>query len=197
MRKNLAISVLLVLVPLLAIAEDTLKERMFSAKVADVRLSGKLSTQGKRLNSIVSVSVPARVFDEPLVIADVRQAKEIKVPEIDRFIDYQKALIGGSADEILAFWHPDERQDKSKIIKDEKNLTAVRNYYSKNPGLKIVGIIYQEKSSSVLVSMHGRVVGHSFRKKDENLYLSDKPTDDLELAIVEASFVKSSPAKKD
>ena len=188
MRKWLPIWVLLALTPVCAMAEDVPTEHKFSAKVSAVRLATKLVDQGMKLNETVTARVPAIVFDKVLVIDDVRDAEETRFPEINRLIDYQKALICGSPDDILSFWHPGERRNKAKTIKDDNRLKAVRNHYTAHPGLEILGIVYQEATASVLVYMGRYVVGHTFRKEGGEFYLSDAPSDDLQLAIVEASF---------
>ena len=69
----------------------------------------------------------------------------------------------------------------------EKN----REMMAKHPGLTILAIVrHGDGSISVLQQRSSKTVfGVTLFEKDGRLYLRDMPEDDLELAIIEASFV--------
>lgn len=160
----------------------------FTAKVSSVRLNAKLTSQGKKLEDSVTVSVPSILFQPVLEIADARKAAPQPIPEVNTVIAYTKANIEGSVDDIVSFWLASERPEKRKLVADPAMFKANREYYQKNPGLKIVGLVFQKETVSVLLQRSGQVVGATLRKSGDRFYLTDHPSDDLELAIIEASF---------
>ena len=146
---------------------------------------------------MVSVSVPAIIFKKPLYIKDVRQASKHAHPEVDRIINYYKTNIEGDAESILSFWLPGERQKKAELVNDPEILKQTKNHFAQRPYLTIIGIVYQKETSSVLINRHSNVMGISLRKVGTEYYLTDIPSDDLELAIIEASFnQKQQPTRK-
>lgn len=168
------------------------KEKVdFSAKVENVRLQTELIEQGKTYDSIVTVTVLAEKFEKPLVIKDVRTEGKHKIPEIDKIIKYHKAMSEGNPKKISEFWHPDERPGTLELINDPEVLSNMKAQINADPSLKVLSVIYQNGSSSVLVPLYPEIViGYSLRKYKDKLYLSNKPSDDLELAIVEASYME-------
>ena len=176
-------------------AEDIPKKeiKVFTAKVSDVRLQGTLQEQGKGLDDTVSVKVPSIIFRKPIKIADVRKAQRYQVPEIDTLISCLKANIDGSAQDIAAFWAPSEKKEKLADMSDPEILNKTHSYYREYPGLIILGIIYQDKTMSVLTKETDPnpllpALGITLTKIDGKLYLTNHPSNDLELAIIEASF---------
>lgn len=75
------------------------------------------------------------------------------------------------------------------MIENDEIFKRNREYVAKNPGLVIFGLVQHNDSISVL---QGKRVVLGTTKKSENgkRYLLDKPVNDLELAIVEASFIR-------
>ncbi len=188
-RRYLVLSVLIASI-LYSCGNAKLKEHSFTAKVSSVRLSSILINQGNSRDSNVAVQVPARMFKEVLEIENFNNAENQGIPEIDRLIEYHKTMSNGTPEQVLDFWLPNEREQKAKTIHNPEMFTQVQAYFSENPRITIHGIIYQNESSSVLLDLGGYVTGHTFRNLNDHYYLSDNPTDDLELAIIEASFVK-------
>jgi len=190
---NLMISIFFLaasLLPIDVVASNipTPQPTTFTAKVSNVRLSGHLTAQGKKHTDIISVSTPAIMFAQPIEIVDVRTASASSIPEVDVLVRYLKANIQGDAQEILSFWLPEERAAKSKQLSDPKLFQANREYLSRNPGLSIVGLVFQDQTVSVLIRRHKSVKGMIFAKKDGRIFLTDHASNDLELAIIEASF---------
>ena len=171
-------------------ANEPLKsQHTFKAKVANVRVSGHLIAQGKKPTDQVSVSFPAIIFAQPLKIQDVRTfTTKNSIAEIDTLIRYTKANIEGSAEDILSFWTPDERAEKAKILARPGMFNANREYSIKNPNLVILGVVFQSGTNSILLKKQNIVIGVSFHMKNNQIFLTDKPSNDLELAIVEASY---------
>ena len=163
------------------------EDHTFTAIVSDVRLSSILVEDGKSRDDTVSVHVKAVIFEEPLIIADVRVATQNANLEVNSIINYYKTLMSKPASEVLQLWHADDRKAKEHEISDE-TLKHMRGYFEKNPTLSVLGVIYQDSTSSVLVEMGDFVVGFNLRESEGKLLLTDHPSNDLELAIIEASF---------
>lgn len=171
-------------------AEDvyTPKNHEFQALVSSVRLNTELIAQGKKQSDEVSVTVPAILFDEPLRIADVRNVLPHSLKEINTLIAYTKANIEGSAEDVLSFWAVDERKEKAELLSDPDMFKANRDYHNKYPGLTIVGLVFQDTTTSVLMERFGRIMGITVKKENGNFYVTDRPHNDLDLAIIEASL---------
>ena len=173
-----------------AVAETIPKTQphAFTARVSKVRVNSYLIAQGKKQDDKVSVSVPSILFTPALKIEDVRTSSTNTIPEINTLISYMKANIDGSEQEYLSFWYPTERPAKAKLISNPKVLQANRDYLRKSPGLTIVGIVFQEKTTSILLKSGQWVHGVTLVKEDSKYFMTDNPSNDLELAIIEASF---------
>jgi len=167
------------------------KSHKYTAKVSTIRLNSLLIDKGKKQDDVVEVNVASIILDPPLEIKDARKAPRHSIPEINTLVNYTVANIEGSVKDLISFWAPEERAEKEKLMDNPKIFNANRKYHKKNPGLNIVGIVYQKETSSILIERHGSVTGVTFRKSGNKYYLTDKPTDDLELAIIEASFNQS------
>jgi hypothetical protein len=164
-------------------------QHTFNAKVSNVRLNALLISQGKKPTDQVSTNLSAVIFEQPMNIQDVRSfTPKSTVAEIDTLIRYSKANIEGSVQDIVSFWSPEERAKKTELLARPDIFKANREYSQKNPNLVILGLVYQSGSSSILLKKHNRVIGVSFHMKNNQLFLTDKPSNDLELAIVEASY---------
>lgn len=174
--------------PLLAEEPPKPNEHEFSALVSSVRLNSQLISQGKKHSDEVSVSVPTILFKEPLFIADVRNARPHSLDEVNTLIAYTKANIEGSAKDILSFWTPEERNEKAKLLNDSDIFKANREYHNDNPSLTIVGLVFQNTTTSLLRRNFGGIMGVTVKKIDEEYFITDNPSNDLELAIIEASF---------
>ncbi len=162
--------------------------RRFTARVAAVRLSSRLISHGSRPGGFVTVYVPAIIFDSPLEISDVRQAPSRLLPEISVIVSYSVANMEGSVDDILSYWLPGERKKKRKTIAEPAAFRANRQYYEKHPELTVLGLVFQKGTTAVLIERQGKVTGISLRKVGKKFYLTGRPSSDLELAVVEASF---------
>ena len=165
------------------------KTHSFQAEVRKVRLQSELLKQGKKNTDNVSVKVPAILFDQPIRIADVRTIDESFGPEIDFFVSYIKANIGGSKSDILSFWHSSAKGNIKEILENDELFKNNQAYMARNPGLVVHGLIQQKDTISLL---QGRtaVLGITMKQENGKLYLVEKPMADLELAIIEASFIR-------
>lgn len=164
-------------------------QHTFRAKVANVRLNALLSKSEKKSTDEIAVSLPAIIFAQPLKIENVlAETSNNSIAEIDVLIRYTKANIEGGAQDILSFWTPEERAAKSKLLSRPEIFKANREYSIMNPSLSILGVVFQTDTSTILLQKQNGVVGISFRKKNNQIFLTDKPSNDLELAIVEASY---------
>ncbi len=165
------------------------KTHSFQAVVKKVRLQSELLKQGKKNTDTVSVKVPAILFDQPIRIADVRKIDESFGPEIDFFIAYIKANIRGSKSDILSYWHSSAKGHIQEMLKNDELFKKNQAYMARNPGLVVHGLIKQKDAISLL---QGRtaVLGITMKHENGKLHLVEKPMADLELAIIEASFIR-------
>lgn len=175
--------------PTTATTQDKFTQHEFTAKVSNVRLQSQLIESGKSNEDFVTVKVSAILYPEPIVIEDVRKASTSNLPEeVKLLVAYTKANIEGSPEEIVAYWAPSIRAEKMKLLGKyyEKN----REIMAKHPGLTILAIVrHGDDSISVINQLSENIViGVTILEKDGRLFLMDKPKNDLELAIIEASF---------
>ncbi len=175
--------------PASATTQNKFTQHEFTAKVSNVRLQSQLIESGKSNEDFVTVKVSAILYPEPIVILDVRKATTLNLPEEVKFlVGYTKVNIEGSPEEIAAYWAPSIREDKMKMIRKyyEKN----REIMAKHPGLTILATVrHGDDSISVINQLSEKIViGVTIIEKDGRLFLTDKPKNDLELAIIEASF---------
>lgn len=184
---KITISALLLNLILSSVSSAITEEHTFNAPVSSVRLSSELIENGISRDGTASAQVEAVIFEEPLIIPDFRKAGEHKNPEVNSIINYHKAMLSETAQEVLNLWHPDSRKEKEKQISDA-TLEQMKDYLREDPQIYILGVIYQKHTSSVLIKMGSSVVGFNLREKEGNLLLTDHPSDDLELAIIEASL---------
>lgn len=171
-----------------AAADPRAEEQSFSAKVSDVRLSADLMAQGKQPEDQVTVVVGAKMFDPAVDIKDVRTAGKLPVPEIDFLKNYFKANISGSAEEMLAYWHPSDRAEKETMMADPAMLKANRGMFERNPGFVVRGLVFQEGTTAVLVKRGRFSFFFSLIKSGDGFLLTDRPGNDLELAVIEAAL---------
>jgi hypothetical protein len=184
------IPALLLSLILSSVSSAITEKHTFTAPVSSVRLSSELIENGKSRDDTASAQVKAVIFEEPLIIPDFRKAGEHKNPEVNSIINYHKAMLSETAPEVLNLWHPDSRKEKEKQITNVA-LEQMKDYLREDPQICILGVIYQDHTSSVLLKMGSFVAGFNLRKQDEDLLLTDHPSNDLELAIIEASFSKN------
>lgn len=170
--------------------QNKFTEHEFSAKVINVRLQSRLIESGKSNDDVVTVKLPVILYPEPIVIEDVRKAGTLDLPkEVKFLVDYTKANLEGSPEEIAAYWAPGIREEKLRMIR--KYFKKNREIMARHPGLTILAIVrHGDDSISVLKQLSNKaVLGVPIIEKDGRLYLTDMPKNDLELAIIEASFV--------
>jgi len=158
----------------------------FTAKSANVRLNARLAVSVKKPDGTVAVTVPAVIFAKPIEIADVSNVNKQAIPEVDTLIQYTKANLHGCAEEIVNFWLPEERAGKSALLSQAIIFQANRDFHMKYPGLAVIGLVFQSQTTSVLIRRAGGVLGVVLIKKDGRLYLTDHPSNALELAVIEA-----------
>lgn len=169
--------------------EDGFYPQTFTAKVGDVRLQSELVAQGKSSEDVVTVTERVRLFSPPFSVADVRSVTHPTLfPEIDFLIEYTKANIEGDVQKIAEFWSPDERAEVMEKMANPDMLARNTEYFKNNLGLEIVGIVEQRATRSVLRKIGNGALGVNVVRKDDRLYLTNKPEDDLSLAIIEAAF---------
>ncbi|MDP7038446.1 MAG: hypothetical protein QGI45_04765 [Myxococcota bacterium] len=158
----------------------------FEALVKDVRLQGHLIEKGRKDEDMLSVTVPAVLFAPAIVVDDVRSAKNIYGEPMDTYIRYIKANIDGKLADILSFWTGPEHSRVAELFNNPEMLEKNRTYFKSKPGVKIVGMIKQAKTVSLLVG-DSWIMGIPMQQVDGQYKIGKSP-DDLELAIVEASY---------
>jgi len=174
-----------------AFAVASPEENEFSAKVSDVRLSSHLVEKGKTHDSTVSVKAKSVIYEPFLIIPDVSQFHRSDNKEVNIILEYFSSIIRMSPEEVLLKWHPAERDAKKSLIGTPEIFEQMKRYYTDNPKIEIAGVIYQAESASVLVTLRGFTAGHTLREHEGKLYLSDRPSNDLDLAIIEASYTRN------
>ena len=165
------------------------QDKTFTALVANVRLLAELTAQGKKYSDKVSVTVPSVIFDKPIVIDDVRTVNKSYGPEIDILIKFLKANMEGTKEEVISFWHPSDKQEITQMVSDPQMFEENRVYFKQNPGVTIIGLIKQKSTRSILVNKDFMVFGINLKQSEGKLYFTNAPDNDLELAIIEASFM--------
>jgi len=132
------------------------------------------------------------IFNKPIVINDVRTVNKSYGKEIDFLIAYYKANIKanieGDKEKIISFWHPSEKAAIAKNFNDPELFKENQERITNNPGITIHGVIKQKTIISIITGTDF-VYGISLKPKEGKLYLTNIPDNDLELAIVEASFM--------
>ena len=164
----------------------------FKAKVDNVRLAGELMKQGKSKEDTVTATVPTLLFIPPKHIKDVRKSNEEFDDEVAFVIEYFKANVEGRKKDIYASLAPNYREEMKKLINDDSIFKRNTDFFKKNPGITIFGVVKQSDTVSVLV-MQGNYIFVSaitILKIDGKLYITNKSPNDMELAIIEASFFK-------
>ena len=166
------------------------KQHSFTAKVQDVRLSANLLRQGKAKDEKVSVNIPSLMFNPPIYVQDVRKVRQSVSAEVAFIISYLKANAQGQKEKIYEVLVPSYRKEMQGLFDDETIFKRNTAIFEKNPELTVYGQIKQGNSVSVLAKYgpYDFVVGITLVQVDGKLYITDKPTNDLDLAIAEASF---------
>lgn len=195
--KTLTLVILFLALPLAIHAKDFGRPVMktFTAIVSNVRLAGTLAEQGKEMNDMVSVKVRAIIFPKELKIPDVRKAEGYNQPAIDTYVRYNRACMNGTAEELARYWAKLERKEQKKLLADPEMLSRTHDYVRSNPGVTIVGLVFNGNQTTVLTrEMFGEtetVMGTSMIHEDGGTFLTNKPTNDLDIAIIEASFLSA------
>lgn len=165
------------------------KSKSFQAIVKNVRLQSELIKQGKSNTDKVSVEVPAILFDEPIEIADVRNINESFAPEIHLLVAYTKANIESLKSDIHSYWHPNAKGGIRQMLENDELFKMNQTYLTRNPGLVVVGMVRHKDSISVLQGKRV-VLGITMKEENGRLFLVERPENDLELAIIEAPFIR-------
>lgn len=161
----------------------------FSAEVDEIRIPPEVDYESLKKKKKINVEVPAILFKKPIVIPDVRKAAKTQHEEINFLIDYTKANLVGTPEDIAAFWLPEERTEKLALFKDKDLFARNRELVQERPGLHVLGIIYQKTTVSVMtLHSEGMTFGINMKKVGSKFYLTDHPTNDLELAVIEAAL---------
>lgn len=187
--------ILLVALPSAVLAQDFNQPlmRIFSAKVSNVGLAADLLEKGKEMEDIVSVQVLSIIFSPPLQIPDVRNSNIYNQPAIDTFIKYTKACMSGSAAELSKFWLESERDDQLVLFSDPKILKTTHDHFNKNPSITILGLIFKDKKITILTKGYvvrpEYILGFTFIENNGVAYLTNSSKDDVDLSIIEASFM--------
>ena len=135
------------------------KDKTFTALVGNVRLQSELIAQGKTNGDQVSVTVPAVIFNKPIVINDVRTVNKSYGPEIDILIKFLKANMEGTKEEVIDFWHPSDKQEITEMVSDPQMFEENREIIKQNPGVTIIGLIKQQSTRSILVNKNFMIFG--------------------------------------
>ena len=165
------------------------QDKTFTVLVGNVRLQSELIAQGKTNGDQVSATVPAVIFNKPIVINDVRTVNKSYGPEIAILIKFLKANMESTKEEVIAFWHPSDKQEITEMVSDPQMFEQNREFFKQNPGVTIIGLIKQKSTRSIPVNENFVVFGINLKQSEGKLYFTNTPDNDLELAIVEASFM--------
>lgn len=191
--KLLALAILLLTLPLTTHAEDfghpTMKT--FTAKVSNTRLAANIR---KKPDDMVSVKARAIIFPKDVKIADVRKAKNYNQPAVDTYIRYTRACMNGSVDELAKFWVKSERKEmKADLATPPEMLRMTHEHFRKNPGITIVGLVFKGNQTIILTRENfggtEAVLGVTLATEDGGTFLTNRLSDDLDLSIIEASFL--------
>ncbi len=166
------------------------QEVKFTAQVGKVRLQSMLSQKGKKDSDPVSVNAKYLKFSPPLVIDDVRKSSAQSSPEVETLRRYFIANLTGKPSEILEFWEPGSRGRVAKLLNDPQLFKLNREGSLKDPSLRVVGILFQNGTESVMCGSPGRETGMNLKKVGSKFLLVNEPADDLQLAIVEAALAQ-------
>ncbi len=184
--RSVVLSILLFSV--LPLCAEEPRDHEFRALVSSIRLNSDLIAQGKKQDDEATVTLPAILFESPLRIDDVRNTDPHSREEINTVVSYTRANLEGTVSDILSFWMPEEREAKSALLKDPNIFKKNREYHEGEPGLTLIGLIFQERTTSVLVRRSRGVIGINLVAVEGGFRLTDHASDDLEVAIVEASL---------
>ena len=190
MKKVLVLASLCVLVGQVVRADECkYEEKTFTTQVMNVRLQGDLIEQGKDDEDDVSTTAKVCIFPSSLVIKDVRHEDASHGKEIDFLIKYLKANLEGTADDILSFWSEDSKVDVAETVNNPQFFARNRAMMLQNPGLEVVGFVDQGDTISVLRRFSPMfLMGVNLRKDGDQLHLTNYPSDDMSLAIIEADL---------
>lgn len=166
------------------------QEVKFTAQVGKVRLQSMLSQKGKKDSDPVSVNAKYLKFSPPLVIDDVRKSSAQSSPEVETLRRYFIANLTGKPSEILEFWEPGSRGRVAKMLNDPQLFKLNREASLKDPSLRVVGILFQNGTESVMCGSPRRETGMNLKKVGSKFLLVNEPADDLQLAIVEAALAQ-------
>lgn len=160
----------------------------FRAPMENVREARQLMEQGFESGDTVEVSERAVVFEPPLVIADARNPGNLPSEEVRFLVNYLQANFNGTPEALAEFWDPSARTDRLKQMRSPERLRASREYFAKMPGVTVLAVIYQQGTASVITSRGMGTQTVHLRRTADRLYLTDRPANDLSIAIVEASL---------
>ena len=161
----------------------------FSAGVGEIRIPPEADYESLKKKKQIDVKVPAILFKKPIIISDVRKAAKSAHDEINFLVEYTKVNLAGTPEDIAAFWVPEERAEKLALFKDKEVFARNRELVQESPGLHVLGIIYQKTTLSVLEPLSDTTaIGITMKKVGSKYYLTDHPTNDLELAVIEAAL---------
>lgn len=169
-------------------AAPAFEDRSFEARVGDVRLQARLVEQGKADDERVRVTVPAAMFEPPVRIDDVRDYGGGDGRLIGFLADYWRANLRGDARAVVEAWCPGARERIRRFVANESLFERNRRALEKRPGLDVLGLVRHRETISILQDRGHTVTGVTVRTADGGPCLVDAPADDLELAIIEASF---------
>ena len=176
------------------LAQEIPKQKMvtFTARVAKVERDDGAAVKGELKGDNVSVKLSAIMFAKPLRIADARTAGKYGNEELDTYIAYKRANMEGTREELAAFWTPDEKNVKYELFGDQDFFDTNRQYHLQNPGLTVIGVVFKEAVSFLLISESKPpgipAVGVPMVRVDGKLFLTERQNSDPDLAIIIASF---------
>ena len=95
------------------------------------------------------------------------------------------------------FWHPDERADIKKMLDDPDLKRRNREVVASIDKMEIKGFLDSPHHRVVFIRFGRSIVGVNTVEKDEKWYLTNKPSNDLVVAIAEAAFMDGSVTQGD
>jgi hypothetical protein len=164
---------------------NAVKLLKFSAAVDSVRLNSQLLSQGKKHGEVVEISVSGQLYNPPIKILNPLKDCSNKVKTIEFYCLYQRDLTSGNKNAVISKWSSDEQASKKALI--DKHWEEIIDSNKSNSEIIVRGIIYQKTTDILLVGSKS-VMGIPLKKSGNSYFMTDKPDNDLELAIVEATF---------
>ena len=171
-----------------AIAEPPLREITFVVDQSKVRLSGQLTPANLTPDGKATVTAKGALFDPAKVFVVKSPWRPDQSEPLATVENYYKASVSGTDQQTLAFWHPDERVDIKKMLDNPDLKRRNREVVASIDKIEIKGFLDFPHYRVVFIAFGRSILGVNTVEKDGKWYLTNKPPNDLAVAIAEAAF---------